>query len=60
MKCPLCGYRFEADSVKSACGGCPLSGHCHLVRCPNCGYDMPKEPKLVKAFKAWRNKRHAD
>ena len=56
MKCPLCGNEFREEESKAACQGCPLAGACHMVRCPNCGYDMPPEPKLPKVFKAWRRK----
>lgn len=54
MKCSLCGYQFQEEDGKATCKGCLLTGACHMVRCPNCGYDMPVEPKIVKAFKAWR------
>ncbi|MEE9399570.1 MAG: hypothetical protein V3V23_04810 [Dehalococcoidales bacterium] len=54
MKCPLCGNQFQEKEAQAACTGCPLAGACHMVRCPNCGYDIPGEPKLIKAFKAWR------
>jgi rubredoxin len=60
VKCPLCGYSFEEDRAKDACGGCPMAGNCHMLRCPNCGYDIPKEPKLVKAFKAWRKRENGN
>ncbi|MFC1913493.1 hypothetical protein ACFLX7_04830 [Chloroflexota bacterium] len=56
MKCPLCGNEFREEEGQATCQGCPLSGACHMVRCPNCGYDMPLEPKLAKVFKAWRRK----
>ena len=59
MKCSLCGYQFDEESSEAACKGCPLAGACHMVRCPNCGYEMPVEPKLVKAFKAWRRRKNA-
>ena len=54
MKCPLCNYQFREEDSEVACQGCPLAGGCHTVRCPNCGYETPKEPKLVKTFKVWR------
>ena len=56
MKCPLCGCQFQEEDAKVACKGCLLTGDCHMVKCPNCDYDLPAEPKLVKVFKAWRNK----
>ncbi len=55
MKCALCGHEFEEKSA-GACNGCPMSGACHMVRCPNCGYDTPAEPRLVKALKGWRKR----
>jgi hypothetical protein len=24
------------------------------VKCPNCGYEMPKEPRWLKIIKGWR------
>lgn len=55
MKCPLCGYQFEEEDVV-ACKGCPLFKGCNMVRCPNCGFETPAEPKLVKVMKKWRSK----
>ncbi len=56
MKCSLCGYEFREEEGEAACKGCPLAGACHMVRCPHCGYDMPVEPRLIKALKAWRRR----
>ena len=56
MKCPLCGCQFQEEDAKVACKGCLLTGDCHMVKCPNCGYDVPIEPKLIKALRAWRKK----
>ncbi len=53
MKCSLCGYQFREKDGGIACKGCPMAGKCHMLRCPNCGYDMPVESKLLKALKAW-------
>ncbi len=40
--CPLCGYDF--DKTGMVCHtSCPLSKHCSIVCCPNCGYQMPDE-----------------
>lgn len=49
MKCPLCGFEFNETS--NTCKGCPLAKSCGLVRCPNCGYEMPPEPKTLNALK---------
>ena len=56
MKCPLCGCRFSEDEAEVACRGCPLAGNCGMARCPNCGYDIPKESALLKALRALRRK----
>jgi hypothetical protein len=24
-----------------------------MIKCPNCGYEVPEEPKIIKALKAW-------
>ena len=56
MKCPLCGYQFLEEDSRTACDGCPLSKACHVVKCPNCGYKIPMEPRLIKAIKAWRRR----
>jgi len=54
VRCPLCGHRFGEEEGWAACQGCPLARNCQRRRCPNCGYDVPLEPKLVKILKAWR------
>lgn len=58
MKCPLCGYQFQEEEGKATCKGCPLAGACHMVRCPNCGYDIPMEPRLIKVFKSLGRRKH--
>ncbi len=59
MKCPLCGLSFkEVDSV-AACRGCPISKPCGLIKCPNCGYEIPGESDLIKLLKKWKEKRNA-
>jgi len=42
--CPLCGYKFEATGLRCT-AGCPLAQlqGCHLICCPNCGYQMVDE-----------------
>ena len=51
MKCSLCGYQFEEDETVIACKGCPLKKACNMVRCPNCGFEVPAEPKLFKVLR---------
>ena len=52
MKCALCGFEYDENNVVKACSGCPMSrGKCKLQKCPNCGYETPVEPKLIKFIK---------
>lgn len=46
MICPLCGYEFDATRL-GCYAACPLAmiQKCHLVCCPNCGYQMVDEDK---------------
>lgn len=46
MICPLCGYEFDATRL-GCYAACPLAvvQGCHLVCCPNCGYQMVDEEK---------------
>jgi predicted amidophosphoribosyltransferase len=60
MRCPLCGHRFDAAHAGRACQGCPAAGACHMVRCPNCGYEVPRESRLVSAFRALRRRYGAE
>jgi Fe2+ transport system protein FeoA len=47
VRCGFCGYEFNWDRAQTACTACPLARGCHLVCCPQCGYQMPPEAKLV-------------
>jgi Fe2+ transport system protein FeoA len=39
IQCPFCSFEFLP--VGDVCHtGCPLAGHCHMICCPNCGYQM--------------------
>ncbi len=46
IACPLCGYEFDATGL-SCVASCPMAAlqGCHLVCCPNCGYQMVDERK---------------
>ena len=44
--CGLCGLRFTHG--ERVCASCPIHAGCELVRCPNCGYQFPRESKLVR------------
>ena len=58
MKCPLCGLEFREEDGKKACQGCLMSKGCDMIKCPNCGYDIPAEPKIIKVLRAWKEKRN--
>jgi len=57
MKCAFCGCEFDETQAVRACRGCALFGGCEKVKCPRCGYEAPKEPRLVKMVRRWRNKK---
>lgn len=46
-KCPLCCYEFN-ETALSCATVCPIAAvqGCHIVCCPNCGYQMADERKL--------------
>ncbi len=57
MRCALCGLEFEERDSVASCEGCPLKrGNCGMLRCPNCGYENPGEPQLLKMVRKWRNR----
>jgi rubredoxin len=53
MKCSLCGFEFDESESISSCAGCSLNigNSCSMVRCPNCGFEMPKETQASKFYK---------
>ena len=46
FSCTLCGARFT--HAEKACSACPLNHGCEVVRCPNCGFQFPRESQLVR------------
>ena len=52
MKCLLCGFEFDEHGL-SCHSSCALNKHCHIICCPNCGYQVVDESKsgLVSALK---------
>lgn len=54
MKCSLCGYEFNEENAELACKGCPMMKGCRLIRCPNCGFEMPSKPRWLKLLKKRR------
>ena len=53
-KCALCGYEFSKDDGHTSCSGCPLAGACHMVKCPNCGYEVPVAPEMKRLKSLWK------
>jgi len=51
MKCSLCGFEFAQDQAQTACRNCPLMKGCKLIKCPNCGFETPPEPKWGRHFR---------
>ena len=39
MNCALCGYEFDKDGLNCH-SKCPMSDGCHIICCPNCGYQV--------------------
>ena len=55
MNCSLCGYEFDKDTLLCH-ARCPLAEGCHIICCPNCGYQVVDEAKsatvqLLRTFK---------
>jgi hypothetical protein len=51
--------KFEEQAAERACQHCPLKRGCHLLKCPNCGFEMPPEPKWLAKLLGRKND-HAD
>lgn len=49
FQCGLCGLRFSHG--ERACGSCALGAGCDLVRCPGCGYQFPRDSRLLRWLK---------
>jgi hypothetical protein len=45
FQCGLCGAAFTHGD--RACAGCELGASCLLVKCPRCGYQFPRESRLL-------------
>lgn len=57
MKCPLCGYEFDAELL-SCHNSCAFNKRCAIICCPNCGYQVADSSKsrLVRAFqRMWKH-----
>ena len=56
MKCPLCGYEFDQNEAIAGCKNCPtiMSGSCNFIKCPNCGFEIVAESRLLRFLKKLR------
>jgi ferrous iron transport protein A len=62
MKCSFCQFEFSEEAAEAACGRCALFGGCRFLRCPRCGFEMPRTPALIKLMRRWidsHSRRHA-
>jgi len=50
--CPLCGHSFTEETAANECRSCTLFAGCQWVRCPKCGYEWPREPRIVRWLRA--------
>lgn len=57
MKCPFCGFEFQEQDAPKACHGCPFSGSCGKIKCPNCGYEIAREPGWLGKIRRQRHGR---
>jgi hypothetical protein len=51
IKCSFCGHEFNEHDGKVCCSGCPMSKTCNKLKCSNCGFEMLKEPGIIKFIK---------
>lgn len=56
MKCSLCGFDFDEKIMPSGCDKCAIkiTSTCNMARCPNCGFEMPKESQMGRLLKKLR------
>jgi Fe2+ transport system protein FeoA len=53
MICRECGTEFDESASQAACGICSSRSHCAMVKCPNCGIEMPREPHPLARLRDW-------
>ncbi|WDV45273.1 hypothetical protein PV797_17350 [Clostridiaceae bacterium M8S5] len=56
IKCSYCGYEFNEKDTLKGCKTCPMTKVCNKYKCPNCGFHILKEPKIIKQLKKWVSK----
>jgi len=59
FRCGLCGTRFTHGNL--VCTSCPMNAGCEVVKCPQCGYQFPRNSRIVdwgrKLIAVWRSQR---
>ena len=60
MRCPFCGRVFSEEDAHRVCRSCAVFGGCKNVKCPYCGYEMPREPALVRWLRSWSRRRRGE
>ncbi len=53
-RCALCGFELGEGDARTGCRGCPMAGACHMIKCPNCGYEVPVAPEMKRVKDWWR------
>jgi len=51
LNCPLCSYEFS-KARETKCTGCGKLHNCNKQCCPNCGYELVKETKVIKLIRS--------
>lgn len=55
-KCSFCGFEFNETESTASCSGCPMSKTCNKSKCPNCGYEILKEPGIIRFLRKFKKK----
>ena len=57
MRCQLCGYDYDPAGLDCH-SKCPMADGCHIICCPNCGYQVVDSEKssavnVLRRVRAW-------
>lgn len=55
VHCDFCGLDFDPACAELSCTGCPLQRNCSKITCPNCGYPVLPEARLIGWIKKLRS-----
>ena len=48
ITCPVCGTRYSEAEGRGCRLSCPLEGHCKLLSCPYCAYEVTAPTRLTR------------